>query len=330
MKKLEQIGFYTLSDERARTASVLSPLSRCEMILTDKCNFSCPYCRGLRADCAGDLPLSEAIGTINLWIKDKLKNIRFSGGEPSLYPYLNHLVKMCKLGNMEHIAVSTNGYADFSLYEKLLNNGVNDFSISLDACCSAVGDRMSGGVTGAWEQVVNTIRRLSELTYVSVGMVFTEENVSTCKESVLFADSLGVSDIRIIPSAQYNRSLIELAKLPSDILEKYPILRYRVENIRNVNKVRGLRDNDCKSCWLALDDMAVAGRWHFPCIIYLREGGEPIGKIGANMREERFRWILNHDSFADEICSHNCLDVCAQYNNVAALTHSSDNMFFYK
>lgn len=45
--KLEKIGFYTLSDERVKNTSVNSQMKRCEMIITEYCNFKCPYCRGL-------------------------------------------------------------------------------------------------------------------------------------------------------------------------------------------------------------------------------------------------------------------------------------------
>ena len=31
------------------------------------------------------------------------------------------------------------------MYDGLLAAGVNDFSVSLDACCASIGDRMTGG-----------------------------------------------------------------------------------------------------------------------------------------------------------------------------------------
>jgi molybdenum cofactor biosynthesis enzyme MoaA len=108
--RLEEIGFYTLSDERAAKASGTSPMYRCEMILTSRCNFNCPYCRGLRM-MKGDIDFEVAKTALQLWIKDGLKNVRFSGGEPTMYPYLNRLVRMCKEGGVEHIAISTNGSA---------------------------------------------------------------------------------------------------------------------------------------------------------------------------------------------------------------------------
>ena len=44
--RLEEIGFYTLSDERAKNVSSTSRMQRTEMLVTGRCNFSCPYCRG--------------------------------------------------------------------------------------------------------------------------------------------------------------------------------------------------------------------------------------------------------------------------------------------
>ena len=315
--KLEDIGFYTLSDERAKNTSITSPLWRCELILTDNCNFKCPYCRGMRSDCQGTFSLEDAKKVIDYWTNEGLRNVRFSGGEPMLYPHLDYLVKRAHDRGVERIAISTNGSFPLERYVKLVGYGLNDISISLDACCVAVGDKMTGGATGSWSKVVSNIRELSKITYVTVGMVFTEENIEDCKESVMFADSLGVSDIRVIPSAQYNEVLTKLASLDSDVLDKYPILKYRIKNILHDRHARGIQKSDCHRCWLAMDDMAIAGKYHFPCIIYLREQGKPIGGISDKIREERKFWLETHDTHTDPICRKNCLDVCIDYNNTA-------------
>lgn len=313
--KLEEIGFYTLSDKRAQNVSGSSPLWRCELILTDRCNFKCPYCRGLRKDCKGDMTIERAKEVVDFWAAEGLRNVRFSGGEPIVWKDLPKLVAHAKMRGVERIAISTNGSAPLHHYKKLIDAGVNDFSISLDACCSSFGEEMCGGCPGAWEKVVENIREISKLTYVTVGVVFTERTIATCKDVVMFAHDLGVADIRVISSAQYNEVLTGLLDLPSEILDSHPILKYRIENFRKGRGVRGLSDFDAKRCHLVQDDMAIAGEFHFPCIIYLREGGNPIGKIGASMRQERVEWFKMHDCQKDKICKNNCLDVCIDFNN---------------
>jgi molybdenum cofactor biosynthesis enzyme MoaA len=315
--KLEDIGFYTLSDERAKNASESSPLHRCEILITDKCNFKCPYCRGMREDLRGTMScVLEVLGEL---IYDGLRNVRFSGGEPTIHPGILMFGKTCKDNGVERIAVSTNGSAGMRLYEDMVKFGFNDFSVSLDSCCASEGDKMAGNIAGSWNKVVETIKFLAQQAkvYTTVGMVFTDDNWHRAAESVMFADSLGVSDIRVVPSAQFNKALVQLRELPASILDKYPILRYRINNVRAGRNVREMCESDCGKCRLALDDMAVAGGKHFPCIIYLREGGNPIGNVGPNMRRERAEWVANHDSRKDPICKKMCLDVCIDYNNRA-------------
>lgn len=286
---------------------MVSPLYRCELLLTDRCNFHCLYCRGLKN--GGDLNFKDAKRILKYWISEGLRNIRFSGGEPTLYPYLFELVDMCKKAKVNHIAVSTNGSSSRNYYLELVKRGVNDISISLDACCSSTGDMMSG-VNGFYDRIITNIGALSHLIYVTVGIVYNERNEKELHSIILLAHSLGVSDIRIIPSAQYNNSLN--VKIDKFILESHPILKYRLGNHR---LARGLSKGDSSKCKLVLDDMAVWNNYHYPCIIYLREGGNPIGVIGENTRKERFEWYKNHNSYEDKICLNNCLDVCREFNN---------------
>jgi len=315
--RLEDIGFYTLSDSRARHTSLHSPLWRCELLVTDKCNFKCQYCRGLKSQYQGDIPLDKALLILDYWIAEGLLNVRFSGGEPTLHTDIYQLVFHCQQHGVERIAISTNGSADFEVYTKLIECGVNDFSISLDSCCSSGCASMNGNVWGYWKRIIENIKKLSVLTYVTTGIVVDERNLQTCLKTINLSADLGVSDIRVIPSAQYNQLLQNISGLEDGLLAEYPILRYRINNIRGERSVRGLQKGDCPVCRLVLDDMAVVQGYHFPCIIYLREGGDPIGRVNPNTRQERYQWMQKHNSFQDPICRDNCLDVCIDYNNKA-------------
>lgn len=322
--KLEEIGFYTLSDARAKNSWIDTPVQRLEIIITDKCNFNCIYCRGIREDCKGTKSFEEVANIIDMCSGTTgIKNIRFSGGEPTLNKDLPHMVTYAKYQKCNHIAISTNGFSDLELYKKLISLGVNDFSISLDACCSADAKMMCGGAN-VFDKVVNNIIELSKLTYVTLGMVFTPENVNSAYDSVMFADSLGVADIRVISSAQYNEAITGIEKIPMDVRKKYPILNYRLTNFEKGENVRGIKfPEDTPDCGLVLDDIAVAGNKHFPCIIYLREQGEAIGDINNSIREDRLKWFCNNITWKNPICSKNCLDVCVAFNNKWNIFHTN-------
>lgn len=318
--KLEDIGFYTLCDKRAGAISAWSPMWRCEMILTDRCNFNCPYCRDMREDCQGTMPLGRALRILDYWLAEDLRNLRFSGGEPMLYPELEFLVETASKGGCERVAISTNGSFPLERYLKLMDAGVNDFSISLDACCAASYGKMAGvdGDEVAFKKLASNIRELSKLTYVTVGVVLTDNNLGELARIIEFAGRLGVSDIRIIPAAQDGNMIKGVERIEQKWLDKFPILRYRVFNILQGRTVRSIKEYDSHQCYLPIDDSVVAGDFHFPCVIYMREQGDPIGQVGPNMRAERIAWSENHDTFADPICQKNCLDVCVAHNNKCA------------
>jgi MoaA/NifB/PqqE/SkfB family radical SAM enzyme len=167
---------------------------------------------------------------------------------------------------------------------------------------------------GEWDKIIKNIEFISTRSYTTVGVVLTQDNIREAEKIILLAHQLGVSDIRVIPSAQYNEKLS--LEIPDEIINAHQILQYR---LRNSNRhVRGLRRNDSRKCRLVLDDMAVWNSCHYPCIIYLREYGTPIGIINHNARKERYDWYDQHNSWDDNICRKNCLDVCIEYNNEAS------------
>jgi molybdenum cofactor biosynthesis enzyme MoaA len=310
MRALEETGFYTLSDVRAHTALARKNLERCELVLTRRCNFSCPYCRKTGPE---DMSWQRAMSVVKGWASRACKNYRFSGGEPTLWGELPGLVLFAaSFRATEHVAVSTNGSAPLEVYEDLHACGVNDFSISLDACCASTASVMSGGACDL-EHIKKAINLCASMTYTTVGVVLTKENLDQIPGILEFAYQNNVADVRLISAAQWDAPLA--IHVEEKYLKKFPILAYRYQNMLNGVPVRGLRVGDLKKCGLVLDDMAVSGDCHYPCIIYLREGGVPIGSVYGDMKAERSEWYRSHDPHTDPICQKNCLDVCVAYNN---------------
>jgi len=307
---LETMGFHTMTDDRCRVTSITSRLARCVLVVTERCNFACPYCRSHEGR---HMPTDRAKATIRQWAGDELYAILFTGGEPTVHPDIVPLVRYAASLGVPHIGVATNGSATLSLYRELVDAGVNEFNISLDTDNAADSAVLTGRSPSVWTDVVANIRALSRMARVTIGFVIDEHNVSRAEPIIRFAMGLGVADIRLNPAAQFS-ALLPPIELDPESVAGYPNLSWRLRNGRRGVGVRGLGAGDAGRCWLVQDEMTVSGEWHYPCFIYMREGGRPIGRFGPGVRQSRLEWLTSHSPQDDPICRANCADCCSAFN----------------
>ena len=235
---LETMGFYTLTDRRCRDTTATSPLGRCVLVLTESCNFACPYCR---SHTGRHMPAESARDVIRLWAENCLFALMLTGGEPTLHPALRELTRFARGLGIPHVGIGTNGAADPDLYRALVEDGADDFSISLDADNPEDGSTLCGRGPETWQRVVDNIRMISARARVTVGVVVNETNARRAAEVVRFALDLGVQDVRVNPAAQYSAHLPAM-NLEKDLVQRYPILAWRLRNRSQGIPVRGLRD----------------------------------------------------------------------------------------
>lgn len=316
MTKLDDIGFYTLSDERARTCSTTSPMTRACFMITGRCNFKCPYCNGSARN--EDFTLAQVVDLLRDLCSHKIGAVRFTGGEPTLHRDLPAMVATAWACGIPKIAISTNGSAPPELYRLLVELCANDFSISADCDNPETAAKLSG-IPGAWERVRGNIKMLAALTYVNIGCTVTEENVARLPETLRFLGDLGVADIKLATATSFKGEIsgAVLDAIPQALLDRMPVLRYRVEHYRAGRPVRGLVEGrDSHRCMWVQDDIVLTPSGHHPCIVYPRERGRAIGplKSVAEMRADRRAWALAKDTFEDPICKRYCMDIFAECN----------------
>lgn len=103
--------------------------------ITDDCNFSCSYCKPENKTCENKRGLmlpEEIIQLAKEFILLGIKKIRFTGGEPLVYPQFEYLIKALKDCGAE-LALTTNGYLLDRHFSTLQAAGVKKINISLDS-----------------------------------------------------------------------------------------------------------------------------------------------------------------------------------------------------
>jgi GTP 3',8-cyclase len=107
--------------------------------ITDRCNYKCVYCRsGNEGTIYGDLPFSEYLRIVQLFVGVGIKKVRITGGEPLLRKGVIEFVReLSRLRTVEgeplDIAATTNGHLLAGMAGPLKNAGLRRVTVSMDA-----------------------------------------------------------------------------------------------------------------------------------------------------------------------------------------------------
>jgi cyclic pyranopterin phosphate synthase len=122
----------TLRDQFGRSIEYL------RISITDRCNFRCVYCmprEGLQWLPKADILSYEEIAEVVRQLSPLgLRRLRITGGEPTIRPDLEQLVRMLRaIPEIEDIALSTNGVRLPALARSLRDAGLDRVNISADS-----------------------------------------------------------------------------------------------------------------------------------------------------------------------------------------------------
>ncbi len=107
--------------------------------LTDDCNLKCIYCMPPEAsnekiNYMGRLSFEDYQFIIKTITQLGISKIRFTGGEPLLYPNLMELIEFTSEEcNVEDIAITTNGIGLYKVAKQLKDKGLKTVNISIDS-----------------------------------------------------------------------------------------------------------------------------------------------------------------------------------------------------
>jgi len=161
-------------------------------ILTS-CNLRCAHCY-INREQHGDQTLPLA--TIEAWLrvfatKNKVANVIFLGGEPTLHPDLPAAVRMARAMGFKSITIDTNGYLFHNILERLDPEAVDYLSFSLDGANRQTNDRIRG--RGSYDACTEGLRRaVAAGFHTSLIYTVSGTNLDELKKMPSLLSDLGV------------------------------------------------------------------------------------------------------------------------------------------
>lgn len=203
--------------------------------LTDKCNLRCVYCmpedKVYENNLINDtLSFNDYKFIINGLSQVGIKKIKFTGGEPLLYPHLIELIKYAHYEcNIDDISITTNGIGLNEIAYELKRSGLKSVNISLDSLKSYKYKSITRG--GNLTDVLKSINRCLELGIkVKINCVvikrFNDDEVYDFIEMVNYYP-IDVRFIELMPLGEgeyfYENGYFNISNFINDIDELYKI-----------------------------------------------------------------------------------------------------------
>ncbi len=163
--------------------------------ITRQCNNRCRFCCDRTFQDGHIFPKSEAVALLEEGRRRGLRNVVFSGGEPTVHPDFMELVATAGRLGYERISVITNGrfFAYESACRRAVKSGLTTAVITLLSDEAEVHDFLCG-VPGAFAQSVTAVRNFAALDQrlASVVITVTRPVVAQLPRIVRFLHGLSV------------------------------------------------------------------------------------------------------------------------------------------
>lgn len=186
--------------------------------LTEKCNYNCDFCfnRQENSKASNELPFSAAKKTISKIADEGIQAVRFTGGEPLLYPKLLPLLSAAKKQNLD-VLLNTNASLITVPKAKKIAKNAGNVLVSMHSL-------------QANPKAIAAVKALSkEGCFVRAATILTRENIANLEK---FQELISA-----LPFSQW-----VLLRQILNVLNKNPVsisdMQTAVEKIESMNKGR--------------------------------------------------------------------------------------------
>ena len=167
------------------------------LYIIEKCQLRCKHCYlGWRLERGAMMSFDQIKAYLDMWYNLGTKKICFLGGELTLYPKFEEVVRYANSLGYDEIVMDTNGISP-SL-DVLSKFNCSDFSyiqVSLDGASSETHDKIRG--KGTFEITLNSIKKLCKKGFdIKIICTANKFNVKDCLNILKIAEDIGVSLVK--------------------------------------------------------------------------------------------------------------------------------------
>lgn len=325
--------------EEPELVTAATPLHRVTVFVTYRCNLACPYCKTIARSPAELAERPQKAFTHDLASFDSLldtlgevRHLHFTGGEAALLKELPAFVRRARERGVERLSLTSNGTLPAARYLELVGAGLDELRLSLDADRAGLGQELTLR-PGAWERTCAAASELGEARrrgvpfHFILNCVVGPSNRERLAEVVAFLLQFDPDDVKLITDVDlrggFPGAAEQLRQVQLLLGERaLPLLRRKLATVFAPDAIglTTVEPHPDWRCYIPLTERTVDRTHYYPCSVYLRENGAPLGPLTDSPEEQRLktaRFVREGDCLRDPICRRYCLHCTRAFNERA-------------
>ena len=268
--------------------------------VTNRCPFKCIHCYEGQEhkECENPLSFEEWKNIISNLAKMNVNELRFIGGEPTVYARLNELIDYCKELGIKKVSIFSNLYTidKERLFNSIVKNDV-EVHFAIYGSYADVHDKVTQ-VRGSFDKLILNIKKLQKNDVKLIShVVIMRENENEVEKIYKLLEKLGITKIKYDEYRQVG-----------DLDDKHTVLNSRLKGqIPNFKASieRFWLSNYINTCWYGKCVISASGDV-YPCEM------ERNYKYG-NIRDNTISDIIHSDTIDNFwFLSFNKIETCKQ------------------
>jgi radical SAM protein with 4Fe4S-binding SPASM domain len=189
---------HTVSDTATIGADDMPSPYRMDLVLSYKCQNDCGHCYNEDRGKVEEMTKEQWLEVIDHLRELGIPHIVFTGGEPTMVPYLRTLIRRSE-ANGQITGLVTNGriLAEPSYLMSLITAGLDHVQVTVLSHKETVHDELVCS-EGAWRETIAGLKRaVAQDVYLSTNTTIMSENLDDIEDTVRFLIDLGIQNVSL-------------------------------------------------------------------------------------------------------------------------------------
>jgi len=170
------------------------------LLITGLCNNNCMFCFSEKLLKKANYPLPSLKEEMEEGLKQGCDKLVLSGGEPTIHPEFQKIIKLGRQLGYNSVQAITNGrmFAYKKFMDRSIKNGLDEITFSIHGDNSALHDNLTCAKGSFIQSITGLKNALARDLFIQVKIVINKQNIQNLERIIDYFISLGTKNFELL------------------------------------------------------------------------------------------------------------------------------------